>query len=194
MQPKARFALAAAVALGLCAPSAALADDTIKHPGDHPKYAVEIEPHLIVGWDSVFASNGVGVGSRFNFPIVQNGFVPSINNSVAIGFGVDLMHYERRCAWRGVDCTANYLWLPVVMQWNFYVGQRWSVFGEPGLVVFKGFFEDGCAPGLPCGDTPSSTGLRPALWAGGRYHFSESVSLTMRIGWPSVTVGASFFL
>jgi hypothetical protein len=37
-------------------------------------------------------------------------------------------------------------------------------------------------------------GFRPiAFWAGARYHFSEKVALTMRVGWPSVSVGVSFF-
>ena len=28
------------------------------------------------------------------------------------------------------------------MQWNFWLSTHWSVFGEPGLVIFHGFFED----------------------------------------------------
>ena len=68
-----------------------------------------------------------------------------INNSVAIGFGLDLLHYDS--CWYNAPCSANYIHIPVVMQWNFYVAQRWSVFGEPGLVIFHGFFED-CPPNV----------------------------------------------
>ena len=32
--------------------------------------------------------------------------------------------------------TASYLVFPVVMQWNFWLSQNWSVFGEPGLVIY----------------------------------------------------------
>ena len=30
--------------------------------------------------------------------------------------------------------------------------------------------------------------------AGGRYHFSDKVALTMRVGYPFVSVGISFFV
>jgi hypothetical protein len=191
MSRKLPVAFAAAFAATFPA-SPASADDTIKHPGDHPVYNVEAEPHILLGWDDIYATGGIGLGGRFTIPIVHNGFVETINNSVGIGFGLDIMHYND-CRWRGLsDCSANYFFVPVVMQWNFFVHQRWSVFGEPGLVLFHGAVGD-CAPGIPC-DKPNVNGVRPALWLGGRYHINENVSLTMRIGWPNFSVGASFFL
>jgi hypothetical protein len=189
-----RYAIALAV---LTCAGTAWADDTIKHPGDHPDYKVEIEPHGLIGWDGVFGGTGFGVGARFGIPIVKNGFIPSINNSVAISFGLDFLHYSTNCNWYrrgGFRCNANYLFFPVAMQWNFYVAQKWSVFGEPGLVLYHGFFDD-CVPGEEfCNNVPSHTGVRPAFWAGGRYHFSETAALTMRIGYPSFSIGVSFFL
>ena len=75
----------AALAFVVGAPtSSARADDTVKHPGDHPAYAFEAEPHVLLGWDGVYGGDGFGVGARFSIPIVDNGFVPQINNSVAI--------------------------------------------------------------------------------------------------------------
>src|SRR4051794_36738053 len=127
-----RHPILAAAALAVAVlPSVARADDTIKNPGDHPHYSFEAEPHLLVGFGGLYGgSTGFGVGARFGIPIVENGFVPSINNSVAIGFGADLMHYDA-CYFSFVSCSANYLLFPVVMQWNFYVASKWSVFGEP---------------------------------------------------------------
>ena len=41
----------------------------------------------------------------------------------------------------------------------------------------------------------NDTSVGPAFWVGGRYHFSDSVSLTMRLGYPDLlTIGVSFFL
>jgi hypothetical protein len=171
--------------------SPARADDTVKHPGDHPKYVVEAEPHLLLGWDDVYASDGFGVGGRFSIPIVDNGFVPSINNSVAIGFGLDLLHYDS--CWYNAPCSANYIHIPVVMQWNFFVAQHWSVFGEPGLVIYHGFFEDCPASFGRCPGAPRVTSIEPALYLGGRYHFNDRMSLTMRVGFPSISIGLSFF-
>jgi hypothetical protein len=188
-----RLGLAAALALvALVALSrTARADDTIKRPGDHPRYDFEVEPHLLLGWDDVYASDGWGVGARFSIPIVENGFVPSINNSVAIGFGLDLLHYDN--CWYVGNCSAKHVHIPVVMQWNFYVARQWSVFGEPGLVIFHGFISDcpGAIRNCPVG--PRETSLEPALYLGGRYHFNDKVSLTMRIGFPSISIGVSFF-
>ena len=177
----------------------ARADDTIKHPGDHPNYAVELEPHLLLGgYDNLFPGTGFGVGGRFSIPIVQNGFVPSINNSVAITFGLDFLHYGSNCGYltTNYSCSANYLYFPVAMQWNYFVAQKWSVFGEPGLFIFHGFYDQYCPPNPNgvCYDPGSQTGVRPAFYLGGRYHFNEKVSLTMRIGYPTISVGVSWFL
>jgi hypothetical protein len=185
----AAFVAATAVLSG--APSAR-ADDTIKHPGDHPKYAVEIEPHLVLGWAGPFGSDGYGIGARFSIPLVDNGFVDSINNSVAISFGADLVHEDWCWYDNRANCSANYLDFPVVMQWNFFVAQHWSVFGEPGLVIYDGFFQD-CPNGNNCPGHPSTFGLSPALYLGGRYHLSAGTALTMRIGFPAFSFGFSFF-
>ena len=88
------------------------------------------------------------------------------------------------------------------MQWNFFLSTHWSVFGEPGLAL-----EYGTLRGLSRAHLrrPRATGrlcVRPApshfsvdpfvLFVGGRFHFSESASLTMRIGWPYFSIGVSF--
>jgi hypothetical protein len=196
--------LAVGLILAPLAPEAR-ADDTIRRPGDHPKYAVEIEPHALWGWTHYHYApdDGFGLGGRFSIPIVENGFVPSINNSVAISLGVDWLHYS------GSGCydyyfgphypgcynvgDANYLFFPVVMQWNFFVAQHWSVFGEPGLVIWHGFY-DYCStapPGYPCAN-PSSTGVDFAFYVGGRYHVSDHVALVLRVGYPTFSFGVSF--
>jgi hypothetical protein len=182
-----------AALLGLASTAGnARADDTIKTPGDHPSYTVEIEPHGLIGFDNIYFSNGFGAGIRFGIPIVENGFIPSINNSVAIGFGVDFLHYDY-CWVRGYGCSANALLFPVVLQWNFYVAQKWSVFGEPGLYFYKFFWDtDFCGTQVRCPGEPSTFGIRPAIYLGGRYYFSEHITLTMRIGYPTFSIGVSF--
>jgi hypothetical protein len=188
----------------------ALADDTIKHPGDHPHYAVELEPHGLVGWAAQWAGWGFGVGGRVSINLTHDGFIPSINNSVAISLGLDWVHYAANggCFYMNGICnygpgyytTADFFQFPVAMQWNFYVAKRWSVFGEPGLYIWHGSYS---APSYACngpGQTVcyvsygSDTGVGPAFWVGGRFHFSDSASLTMRLGYPDfLTVGVSFF-
>lgn len=185
-----------AALLAIVSGGSARADDTIRRPGDHPDYKVEIEPQLALGWTDWYGAGGYGAGARFTIPIVDKGFVPSINDTVAIGFGADFLHYDACHYFNGgvgYGCGANYLFLPVVMQWNFYVAQRWSVFAEPGLFLFHGFFDTSyCDPRFAGCGYPASTGVDFAFFVGGRYHFSDTMALTMRLGYPTVTVGLSF--
>jgi hypothetical protein len=186
---------AAVILVGVFASAGARADDTIKRPGDHPTYSVELEPHGLLDWYTPYnhSNAGFGIGGRFSIPIVQNGFVPSINNSVAISFGIDWVHYDG-CYFLG-NCSVDYLYFPIVMQWNFFVARRWSVFGEPGIAIYHGFFND-CpfaVNGVGCGGTPQQTGVWPAFYIGGRYHFSDGAALTMRLGFPTLSIGVSSF-
>src|ERR1700742_955133 len=70
----------------------------IKEPGNHPKYAVELEPHFLAHWDEPYwGGDGIGVGLRASIPIIEDGPVTTINNSLAIGFGFDWAHFSGGC-------------------------------------------------------------------------------------------------
>jgi hypothetical protein len=188
-------------------PRAASAEDlVIKQPGHHAAYSVELEPHLVAAFFLPTAGSGIGVGARASIPIVKNGFVKTINNSVAIGFGLDFVRYSGCFYWRNTfgDCAVlNRVWLPVVMQWNFFLSTHWSVFGEPGLAIGYSDWGTGCTGRFvdnngtrfyDCGPGPNRVTFEPfAFFVGGRFHFSGGASLTMRIGWPYASVGVSFF-
>jgi hypothetical protein len=105
-----------------------------------------------------------GVGFRGTIELVDNGFVSSINNTVGIGFGAD---------W-----AKDHFRVPVVMQWNFWLSRNWSVFGEPGALL----------------DFGKKTQPHPAIYVGGRFHFTDRITLTMRVGHPTASVGVSFLL
>ena len=168
----------------------------IDDPGEHPDYIFDAEPHLLLG---VFkppgpaAGTGLGVGFRGTIEIFDNGFVPSINNTVGIGFGVDWMRYDRadracvnqaagsNCRIVQVEESVDYFWIPVVLQWNFWLSDNWSVFGEPGVAL------------RVTNEGDSEVSFDPFnLWVGGRFHFSDAVALTMRIGYPTFSIGVSF--
>ena len=179
------------------------AQSAIKRPGDHPRYFFEAEPHLVAGlFDPPGFGGGTGLGAGFRgtVELVKNGFIAQLNNSVGIGFGVDYLRYD---GWQGPRGTCerfvsgpsgvpvcvrasssinhvNYFYLPVVMQWNFWLHRKWSVFGEPGLALY---LQDGQLEFTPF-----------VLYVGGRYHLTERISLTLRLGYPSFSFGASFLL
>jgi hypothetical protein len=159
-------ACSAAVAL---ASGRARADEhsTINRYGDHPSYVFEAEPHGLIGFGYPFDySNNIGIGFRGTFHLT-NGFVSSINDSIGIGVGFDF-----------APGNGGFFIVPVVLQWNFWLSTHWSVFGEPGLAFTNG---------------PLSAVL-PAFYAGGRFHFTERIALTLRVGYPDVSVGVSFLL
>jgi hypothetical protein len=198
-----RLTLASAACFAvLCvgSPRNAHAQSSLRVPGERPQYALELEPHLLFSpFDAPdFASSGgYGVGARATLELAPEGFIPSLNDSVGLGFGLDWVHYD---GLRGrafcqrfqntasgvpvcVETTAHgssYLFVPVVMQWNFWLHRQWSVFGEPGLAISH-WSEGGF-------------GIEPVFSAGGRYHFSDAIALTMRLGYPTFSLGVSFLL
>ena len=188
----------AALATVVAVSANADAQSIIKSPGDHPNYTVELEPHVNFGWaNRGYASGAFGAGARFSIPIMHNGFISSLNNSVAISFGLDYLRYNG-CYFRGFgsDCSASYLLFPVAMQWNFWLTPKWSVFGEPGLYIYHGFVDDVCndARFRNICTSPTVTSVDFLFHAGGRFHFNDTVALTLRVGYPTISFGVSFLL
>jgi hypothetical protein len=191
-----------ALALLLFAPGAS-AQSIIKQPGNHPNYAVELEPHFVAQYDRTpYGTGGFGVGFRASIPFVQNGPVPKINNNIGISFGVDWAHFGDNdfCSGRGdpqffpTACSGNDLWFPVTGQWNFFFTPIVSAFGEFGLAIHneRWSYEADCAG---CSYQHSRTDFfEPVFFVGGRFLFAKTVGLTVRLGWPYISVGASFLL
>ena len=180
----------------------AFAQSTIRNPGDRPLYRIELEPHLLAGafgppgWGT---GAGLGIGGRASFEVARDGFIPSINDSVSVGVGLDYLHYAGSSRFYPNVCRrfepgpnattvcvdvdqpggpSHYLFVPVVMQWNFWLAKRWSVFGEPGVSLY--WHRSGDA------------GVTPTLLAGGRFHITEDLTLTLRLGYPAFSLGVSF--
>lgn len=165
---KASFVTAAFLFSCLGYSQLALADDlVIDEPGLHTPYRVELEPHALI--EPYYLPLLPGAGFRGTIELVDNGFIPTINNTVGLGFGADI--------------TPDTLRIPVVLQWNFFLSNRFSVFGEPGAAIVV--YDNNRAP---------SAIDYFAFFAGGRWHFSERATLTMRLGSPALSLGVSFLL
>jgi hypothetical protein len=172
----------------------------IKRTGAHPRYSVELEPHLLIQHDRNWRARdeGFGPGIRATIPLVDNGPIPQINNNIGIGFGLDWATFDD-CDQRWVlsDCGADFIWIPVVAQWNFFLTPVVSVFGEPGAAfVYSTWHFDGACPIYDedeCDDSDLDP-FEPVFFAGGRFLFSENIGLVVRIGTPYVSLGATFLL
>jgi hypothetical protein len=197
----ARFALALLGTLAFAA--AAQAQNRIDQPHGHEHYSVELQPHLVVEWNDYWGFNdGIGLGMHASIPVMQDGPVETINNSLAITLGLDWAHFGG-CYWyngRGNtvygngNCSANDFLLPIALQWNFYFSKLISAFPELGLGIRHVSWDSTvvCGAGGRC--TGSDTGVDLVLWLGVRFHLARSFALTLKLGTPSLLLGASFFL
>jgi hypothetical protein len=184
--PRITAALSTAlIAVSLSAAAHAADRLVISKPGVHPTYAIEAEPHLLLGLiepPGPAHGTGLGVGARGTVEIVDNGFVSTINNTIGVGFGLDWAHYTASCGAHDNRCKDKFdtVWVPLTMQWNFWLSEQWSVFGEPGVALRFGNSELKVEP--------------LEFWAGGRWLFAEQMALTLRVGYPTFSVGVSFLL
>lgn len=173
-------------AMAEASPAAAV-DWIIKNPNRHPNYFIELEPHAsLILWRRTIRSKFVnlkskagqaefGGGARINFEIVDP-VIPSLNNSIALGAGLDFMSCSTFCG------EQVQVFLPAHAQWNFYLTQKWSVYANLGGV-------------LRTTDLFSQTFFDFITELGGRYHFNDKVVLNMRVGYPfSIGIGPGFYL
>jgi hypothetical protein len=158
----------------------------IKSPHDHPDYKVELEPHgntvfyrrdyglrYRYGRFRDFGDPEFGLGFRATIEVADPAFIPKINNTVGVSFGIDFTN----CRYCRYDYT---VFTPVTMQWNFFFNDKWSAFGDIGFILRTDGFYREVYPDF-------------AMMIGGRYHFNDDVALTLRIGYPFISLGVSFF-
>jgi hypothetical protein len=203
---RANIAIVSAFLIGFATTLSAAARSVVKTPGEHPQYSVELEPHLVFDWAGAPGphAEGFGAGFRASIPLFHNGPIDTINNNMAITFGFDWSRGSHACGpWRDAarqgwveDCHIDSFWFPVALQWNFFLTDIISVFGEPGLAIVHyrwNHWERCWAPGH-CEANGAETRLRPVLWGGARFLVSDRIGITVRLGYPSVTAGVSFLL
>jgi hypothetical protein len=168
----------------------------IDRPGAHDSYSAEVEPHLVLQHTD---NDGIGVGVRGSFPIIDNGPVKTINNSLALGIGLDWSHWEDDCPGPFDGCDGNDFWIPLVVQWNFFFSDMISAFPEVGLALeyedWDGDYDGFCRRvDIDCDDDDGDLDVEFVLWLGVRFHLADEFALTVRLGTPSILIGASFFL
>jgi hypothetical protein len=153
------------------------------------------------------SDTGLGLGFHAAIPFLDNGPVPTINNNMAIGFGLDYVHYSGSYCNYGPffnnagfpTFTANSFIFPIVVQWNFFLTPKISVFGEPGLYINHYTWTNvvGCGnlgPNGFCERDLSHTGVDFTMTAGARFLFTDSLSAMIRLGWPYITAGLGIWL
>lgn len=192
-----QLAVSALLATSFLALSASYAHaaTVIKQPGAHPEYGFEFEPHLAFDYDDThYLNDGFGLGASFAIPVMHQGPISTINNNMAVKFGIDfLFHGDCDDYWGSRtnygDCNAKSFMIPVALQWNFYITDIITVFGEPGF-YFRHFWADWdyCRNGV-CDDNDNHLG--PYFGMGAKFRFGRTAGLTIRTGYPQTTIGAT---
>ncbi|MEQ8722016.1 MAG: hypothetical protein RID81_12090 [Sandaracinaceae bacterium] len=182
-------ALLLALSLGLASASVtAEAQSSVDirrpHTGSRP---FQLDVHGGFSWWGVGFASGV----RFGIPLVNNGFVDSINNTIYLNFGTDFYFARGRCiANPGGNCDWEYgpgFGFPVTLHWEFYFNERWSAFAEVGAQFFlhPEFVRSGRYEVYELGYW--------FIWTvGGSLHLTENVLLTLRVGSPYIAFGVTF--
>ena len=131
---------------------------------------------------------GAATGIRFGIPIVNNGFIDSLNNAVYLNFGADFYWLERRCRGGGGGCDYGAgFGFPITLHWEFYLNDDWSLFAEIGGQFFlhPEWWDNG-----------RFDWRQPGLWfvwtLGASWHINDWFLLTLRVGSPYIAFGITF--
>jgi hypothetical protein len=182
-------------------PRASADELIINRPYSGPRRDIEVDVHLTLdyGFGAGFGASsacdyaygcyyygayGVGPGVKMLFPVVQNGFIPSLNNAFYVGFITDFLFVPYYSYDVGAPAGFFAFTIGPVVQWRFYLFHALSVFAETGFEIgaFFGNYDG-------YGDVYS---FIPIFDIGGNWHFAKHVALTFSLGYPSTKVGVSF--
>lgn len=168
--------IVACVVLGVVAGEAQADDGYITNAGISD---IRVDVHADVDWYGMF-----GVGVRGEFPILRDGLVNgSVRDELALSVGGDLLFvpFDRNYYTGGAYA------IPIVAgQWNFYLGDHWSIFPELGVAVHLGFDDVGYGERAWLYATPD-------LGFGVRYHFDRRAALLLRVATPcGAQIGMTF--
>lgn len=125
-----------------------------------------------------------GVGARADFPIVPHGLIGGgVHDELALSLGADAFFVELDSGYY----SGGVYFVPIAaLQWNFYIGQDWSIFPEAGITFYVTADGNGW-------NGHEAIYFGPDLGLGVRYHFAPRNALVLRASSPGgLQVGLTF--
>jgi len=126
--------------------------------------------------------SGIGIAGRYVLPIVRDGFIPSLNDSVELEFGADLWYgWGWGSYYYGYNYGyAGYLGVAPVVEgtWTFHFFPKFDAYAKLG-------------GGLSIRTNGYGVGFFPVGTAGINYRFGDKIALRAEIGYH-LRVGLSF--
>lgn len=171
------WVLCVVMGFGLLSSGRANAQNYIERPSAHSNYNLEMEAHLAF---LLRRNVAPGLGVRGTWELVDPGLIRGLNNTLGVGVGLDL-GFNTWCEGVGTtqQCTDGDLdfIIPVNLQWNFWFTPEWSAFFEPGIAIGRRRYGPLWSPNVA---------------AGARYLIARDFLVTLRLGYPAMTLGASY--
>ncbi|MET0391115.1 MAG: hypothetical protein ABW321_34405 [Polyangiales bacterium] len=112
------------------------------------------------------------LAGRYYFPIVKNGFIPSLNDEFGLEGGLNLLFLFG-------DTTYVGFGLPFEAVWDFHISTTFDAYAKAGFLVGSTFGYDGF-----WWDFRTSVGLRLKL--------TPAMYFRAEVGYPSVMAGLGF--
>lgn len=124
------------------------------------------------------------LSGRFLIPISHDGFIPAVNDSFSIEFGLDLS---------GAVGGRFYpvLGIPVEVMWAFHFTRKFAAYAKLGVALEFHFVPYECFGGF-CGPARGVVGVSPIGNVGLIYKFSEKISFRAEAGYPWIKIGLGF--
>ncbi len=140
---------------------------------------------LFVGLPAIYWGYGgfpLSVGGRYLQPILHDGFVPSINDSVSIEVGADLYAISRLTWGLGLA-------IPVEALWALHFSPKFAGYLKLGIAI-ELRFGDWCWGNVCTG----ALGIVPVPVGalGIMYDLTEALTLRVELGYPGLKVGLGF--
>lgn len=139
----------------------------------------------LYGYGRYYGDAALGPGFQMLFPVIQNGFIPSVNNAFYLGFFTDFLFVPD--LGRGYSDFLFSFAVGPVAQWRFFIldmfqGGGLSAFANLGFGLWPWFLGNRFSGGV------AFYGF-PLLELGANLMFSKLFGLTLSFGYPSVKFG-----
>ncbi len=131
-----------------------------------------------------YGNYGIGPGFQMIFPILKNGFIPSLNNAFYLGFFTDFQFHPDGAGRFSSEYGFFSIPVGIFAQWRFYLLEKLSLFVNVGGGVWPWIFSSNNV-------YYHDTIIRgfPLFEIGANFHFAKHVGLNVTLGYPAARVG-----
>lgn len=154
------------------------------YDGSKHERSQQITGFLFLPW---WAGFGIGAGARYGLPLLHDGVIPDLNDSLALELGLDAWY----ASWGYFGGSYGYLGLaaPVAeLAWTFHITDRFDAYAKLG-VGWSFWFYTGNISGV---SGLSHGGFYFVGGGGINYKLAEKLTLRAELGYSGLRGGLAF--